>query len=151
MARILHDDGSALIQVPVDPDLSTTYETFAPKPSDREREYGQHDHARTYAADVEDRLGQAFTTVRRVDYAATFAAAEQRRMGLVEPTRRRGKDIYVCSQPRRPTRQPGTCDGTTRSRVPRGHRLSASAASARPSATWASHQRRYRVVVAPQR
>lgn len=49
MARVLTRDGVALIQVPVDPRLATTYETFAPTPIDREREYGHHDHVRTYA------------------------------------------------------------------------------------------------------
>jgi SAM-dependent methyltransferase len=95
-ARVLAPGGVALIQVPVDPRLGATYETFAPTPSDREREYGQRDHVRIYADDVEVRLARAFTTVQRVDYAATFDDADRWRMGLVEPSRRRGEDIYVC-------------------------------------------------------
>ena len=95
MARVLVKDGIALIQVPVDPNVNTTYETFAPTPSDREREYGQHDHVRIYAPDVEDRLGEAFRRVERVDYAATFDAADRWRMGLVEPSQRHGEDIYL--------------------------------------------------------
>lgn len=97
IARVLSDEGVALIQVPVDHRLDATYETFAPTPSDREREYGQDDHVRIYAPDVESRLQEAFATVRRVDYAARFHASEQRRMGLVEGSERRGEEIYVCS------------------------------------------------------
>jgi SAM-dependent methyltransferase len=97
MARVLRPAGVALIQVPVDLKLDATYETSAPTPADREREYGQHDHVRIYAPDVADRLDAAFETVERVDYAATFPADERRRMGLVEPASRRGEDIYVCS------------------------------------------------------
>lgn len=97
LARVLSSDGIALIQVPVDHRLGTTYETFAPTPSDREREYGQDDHVRIYGADVKLRLQEAFARVRRVDYAAAFHAAEQWRMGLVEGSQRRGEEIYVCS------------------------------------------------------
>jgi SAM-dependent methyltransferase len=106
MARVLTRDGVALIQVPVDPNLDRTYETFAPTPADREREYGQHDHVRIYPPDISDRLGRAFETVQRVDYAATFGPRTRRRMGLVELSPRRGEDIYVCSSsPRRPNRR----------------------------------------------
>jgi SAM-dependent methyltransferase len=97
MARVLRPDGAALIQVPVDSRLDETYETSAPTAADREREYGQHDHVRIYAHDVADRLDEAFADVERVDYAASFPAAERWRMGLVEPVSRRGEDIYVCS------------------------------------------------------
>jgi SAM-dependent methyltransferase len=96
MARVLTPDGVALIQVPSDPDLETTHETFAPTPADREREYGQHDHVRLYAPDIVDRLGQAFDSVERVDYAAWFAPDKRYDMGLVEPSRRPGEEIYVC-------------------------------------------------------
>ncbi len=97
MARVLTQDGVALIQVPADPNLETTHETFAPTPADREREFGQHDHVRLYAPDIADRLGRAFATVRRVDYAARFVPEKRHDMGLVEPSRRPGDDIYVCS------------------------------------------------------
>lgn len=97
MERVLRSDGVALIQVPVDLNLDETYETSAPTAADREREYGQHDHVRVYAQDVTDRLDGAFEDVRRIDYAATFPAAERWRMGLVEPVSRRGEDLYVCS------------------------------------------------------
>jgi len=115
MKRVLRPDGVALIQVPVDFNLDETYETSAPTAADREREYGQHDHVRVYAQDVAGRLDEAFEDVERIDYAATFPAAERWRMGLVEPGSRRGEDIYVCS---------------------------ARAASTRPKATCASHHRR---------
>jgi SAM-dependent methyltransferase len=97
MARVLTRDGLALIQVPADPALETTHETFAPTPADREREYGQHDHVRRYAPDVVDRLGQAFDTVQRVDYARRFAPRKRHCAGLVEPAQQSGDDIYVCS------------------------------------------------------
>jgi SAM-dependent methyltransferase len=97
LARVLGRDGTALIQVPVNPSLPATYETCAPTAADREREYGQHDHVRIYADDVADRLGEAFHTVDRVDYAVTFEESVRRRMGLVEPGRWRGEDVYVCS------------------------------------------------------
>jgi SAM-dependent methyltransferase len=96
LARVLIDGGRALIQVPVDLELDETYETAAATPADREREYGQHDHVRTYAPDVADRLHEAFGSVEVVDYAATFDRSERRRMGLLEPTRLHGEGIYVC-------------------------------------------------------
>jgi SAM-dependent methyltransferase len=98
IARVLTRDGIALIQVPVEEKPDATYETFAPTPADREREYGQHDHVRIYAGDVESRLDCVFRTVKRIDYAATFDAWDRWRMGLVEFTSRRGEDIYVCSR-----------------------------------------------------
>jgi SAM-dependent methyltransferase len=97
MARVLREDGVALIQVPVDSDLEETYETAAPTPADRQREYGQHDHVRIYARDVADRLDGAFDAVQRVDYAAAFPTVDRWRMGLDEPASRRGEDIYVCA------------------------------------------------------
>ena len=97
IARVLSDEGVALVQVPVDPRRRTTYETLAPTPADRAPEYGQDDHVRIYAADVHDRLTRAFTSVRRVDYAAASDATERWRMGLVEPSTWRGDDIYVCA------------------------------------------------------
>ena len=119
MARVLTRDGVALIQVPVDHDLDATYETFAPTPTDRERAYGQHDHVRIYARDVKDRLDAPFGTVEQIDYAATFEAADRTRMGLVESTRRRGEDIYVCSRDAaRPRRIRPTRTRCRRNRVP---------------------------------
>lgn len=103
MARVLGQDGMALIQVPVNPALGATYETCAPTAADREREYGQHDHVRIYADDVAERLGEAFDAVERVDYASTFDASQRWRMGLVEPSRWRGEDLYVCAGLRRPS------------------------------------------------
>lgn len=97
MARVLTEEGVALIQVPVDPSLATTYETVAPTPVDREREYGQDDHVRTYGQDIENRLSKVFRAVERIDYAAMFDASDRWRMGLVESSGRRGHDIYVCS------------------------------------------------------
>lgn len=94
--RVPTEDGVALIQVPVDPGLDTTYETSAPTEADREREYGQDDHVRIYARDIGDRLGEAFEEVEPVDYAARFEPSEQWRMGFVEPADRDGEDIYVC-------------------------------------------------------
>lgn len=96
MARVLAPEGVALIQVPADPTLEETHETFAPTPADREREYGQHDHVRLYAPDIADRLGEAFEIVRPTDYAARFTPEGRHYMGLVEPARQRGDDIYVC-------------------------------------------------------
>jgi SAM-dependent methyltransferase len=98
IARVLRNDGVALIQVPVDPRLDETYETSAPTAADRKREYGQHDHVRIYGDDVADRLDEAFATVERINYAARFDPSERWRMGLEEPVRWRGEDIYVCSQ-----------------------------------------------------
>jgi SAM-dependent methyltransferase len=117
MSRVLRPDGMALIQVPVNPALSATYETSAPTGADRKREYGQHDHVRVYAADVIERLGKVFARVDRVDYAARFPPHERRRMGLVEPSRWRGEDVYVCSVTARPSTSAlpvRTIDGVTR-------------------------------------
>ena len=101
IARVLNENGIALIQVPTDPDLETTYETDAPTPADRAREYGQHDHVRIYARDISDRLEQGFESVRRVNYATAFDPPDRLGMGLDEVARRSGEEIYVCSPSRR--------------------------------------------------
>ncbi len=93
-ARVLRPGASALIQIPIDPRLSASYQTHAPTAADRLREYGQQDHVRIYAADVQDLFARSFSKVEALDYAYRFSEDDRSTMGLVETSARRGADIY---------------------------------------------------------
>ena len=56
LARILSDDGTALIMVPMDLDLETTMEDAADTADMRTEMYGQQDHVRLYGRDFVDKL-----------------------------------------------------------------------------------------------
>jgi SAM-dependent methyltransferase len=90
--RVLKPGGWAILQVPITAD--TTFED--PKiinPKERERLFGQYDHARRYGPDYKDRLmepGFSVTvdgSVRGLDNQAI------RRFGLM-----RNEDVYFCQK-----------------------------------------------------
>lgn len=58
--RVLKPDGLAVIQVPLSPVLTSTYEDpEVTREEDRERTFGQKDHVRIYGMDYPDRLSNA--------------------------------------------------------------------------------------------
>lgn len=63
--RVLRPEGWAILQVPISPTLSTTYEDWSKTTSKaREEAFGQFDHVRIYAADYKARLQEAGFTVQ---------------------------------------------------------------------------------------
>lgn len=91
LRRVLHPDGFAILDVPIDYDRAETYEDpTVVAPEDRAREFWQFDHVRLY--------GRDFPTKLRT---AGFAVREERMIpDLDEPTRERfGLEplpMYVC-------------------------------------------------------
>ncbi len=58
--RVLKKGGWAILQVPLDNSLETTYEDFSiTDPKEREKHFGQYDHVRLYGRDYGDRLAKS--------------------------------------------------------------------------------------------
>ena len=97
-ARVLTPGGAALVQVPIDPTLASTYEDPAiVTPAERESAFGQADHVRIYAPDVIDRLRAGGLDVQRVPYAERVSADVRFRHLLEERGRAPGGDIFHCT------------------------------------------------------
>jgi SAM-dependent methyltransferase len=96
-ARVLSPRGAALVQVPVNPTLSETFEDPAiVTPAEREQAYGQADHVRIYAPDVLERLRAGGLNVRRVQYAEQVDPELRSRYLLSERGIAPGGDIFHC-------------------------------------------------------
>jgi SAM-dependent methyltransferase len=93
--RVLRGGGWAMLQVPIDDQLGTTFEDpSVTDPRERERLFGQYDHVRLYGRDYPDRLGEIGFAVEVVPYGRRFAADEVARYGLDE-----SEVIYFCRKP----------------------------------------------------
>jgi SAM-dependent methyltransferase len=100
-ARVLAPGGLALVQVPVDKTLASTYEDASiVDPQARERAFGQFDHVRVYAADVIERLRAGGLEVTCIAYDQELPAEARERYLLTESGPRPGGDIYRCVKPR---------------------------------------------------
>jgi predicted SAM-dependent methyltransferase len=83
MFRVLKPGGKAIITVPIDESLTTTYEDFNIKsPAEREKHFGQWDHVRWYAPDIKDRLQEKGFEVELVRYADHYSSEDFQRFGL---------------------------------------------------------------------
>jgi SAM-dependent methyltransferase len=105
LARVLHRDGVAFIQVPRRPGTQTDEDPSAPV-EERISRFGQDDHVRFYGDDFEERLlaGGLVPTVLRP--AEALPERDVTRFGLV-----RNEEVWVCaradrrrSEPRRENR-----------------------------------------------
>lgn len=103
MFRILRPGGQALVQVPLEPGRTETYEDPAiVDPKAREEHFGQWDHVRLYAApDLQGRLEAAGFEVEAVDYLSRLDPAVIERHALrgrfAAPTDER---IWIATKPR---------------------------------------------------
>jgi len=71
--RVLKPGAWAILQVPVDYSLETTYENKAiVTEKDREKHFGQRDHVRLHGKDYPQRLRNAGFRVNEVDYLESF-------------------------------------------------------------------------------
>jgi predicted SAM-dependent methyltransferase len=90
--RVLKPDGWAILQVPIQGDV--TYEDWtilAPKA--REIAFGQSDHVRVYGADFKNRLEKAGFNVQVVSYLTNFDNESKRKYALSNEK----DDIYYCN------------------------------------------------------
>jgi SAM-dependent methyltransferase len=98
LRRVLKPGGMALIQCPVDPSRSETYEDPAIRtPEERAEAFHQADHVRVYGVDFPERLESAGFTVQRVDYAEMLPEDALDVYGIA-PHRHgvRGDEIFAC-------------------------------------------------------
>lgn len=82
--RVLKPGGWAILQVPLNPELETTYEDFSiTDPKEREKAFGQYDHVRVYGNDYGSRLKRAGFVVNRIPYAQdNFKKEDAFRFGI---------------------------------------------------------------------
>jgi len=92
--RILKPGGWAIIQCPIDPSRSSTYEDPRITSSeDRQREYGHYDHKRLYGTDYADRLRESGFHVTVDPFVRNLPQADRTRFGLDEQ-----EDIFLCAK-----------------------------------------------------
>lgn len=83
--RVLKPGGMAVLQVPYDRNLSTTFEDSSiTDPKERARIFGQYDHVRIYGMDYFDRLRSAGFEVEAVDYTKDMDPVSIERYRLPE-------------------------------------------------------------------
>ncbi len=88
--RVLKPGGWAILQVPIDPKLDTTYEDPSiVTPEERKRHFGQDDHVRWYGRDYGDRLKQAGFNLRLDQFGDEVPDG----YGII-----RNEEIYWCAK-----------------------------------------------------
>jgi SAM-dependent methyltransferase len=94
--RVTAPGGWCLVMVPLDLNREHTYEDPSiVSPSEREREFWQHDHVRLYAADIGDRLATSGFDVERIKPVDEFGAETVKRCRLGG-----ADEVWLC-RPRR--------------------------------------------------
>jgi hypothetical protein len=84
LRRVMRTGGWAILQVPINYQLESTYEDFTiTEPKAREKAFGQVDHVRVYGRDYPGRLQAAGFKVTEDDYVAKMSAEAQYRLGLM--------------------------------------------------------------------
>lgn len=92
--RVLKPGGWAIIQSPVYMDLEATLEDASiTDPKERERLYGQNDHARKYGRDYGNRLRSAGFAVTEDDYLNELSAEDRKKFALPKE-----EIIYFCEK-----------------------------------------------------
>ena len=71
--RVLKIGGFAILQIPLNKSLETTYEDETIKdPEERKKHFGQYDHVRVYGMDFFERLNKIGFDSKPVFYADKF-------------------------------------------------------------------------------
>ena len=92
--RVLAPKGTAILQVPYDAKLSTTFEdNTITEQSERTRIFGQYDHLRVYGMDYFKKLASVGFNVNALDYTATLSSEDIERYRLC-----RGELLPVCKK-----------------------------------------------------
>lgn len=98
--RILVPKGRAIMQVPINRSLSTTYEDKSiVDPKERERAFGQYDHQRQHGRDYPDRLRRAGFKVEEFDIKKHVTPSDIDKMRLD-----RNEILYIATKPARKRR-----------------------------------------------
>lgn len=83
--RVLKHNGMAIVQVPQDLNMETTYEDPSiTDPREREKHFLQKDHVRLYGRDYAQRLGTAGFKVSEEYFVKTMDSSMVKRLGLPE-------------------------------------------------------------------
>ncbi len=83
MYRVLKKGGIGIITVPINENLNKTYEDPSIiTPSERMKHFGQWDHVRWYALDIENIFSKYGFSVEMNRYSRNFSAKEIKRYGL---------------------------------------------------------------------
>lgn len=92
--RIMKSGAWAILQVPIDYSLESTFEddTITDK-KEREKKFGQYDHVRLYGKDYPERLRKAGFTVTEDDFVNTFSSEEIDRYRFDK-----NEIIYLCKK-----------------------------------------------------
>jgi SAM-dependent methyltransferase len=94
LQRVLHKDGWAIIQVPIEKGLQMTIEDpTVTDPAEREKLFGQEDHVRQYGLDFTERLISTGFFVNVDKLNDSFSRKEKFKYGLPKNT-----DIYYCTK-----------------------------------------------------
>jgi SAM-dependent methyltransferase len=100
LCRVLSPGGWAILQSPIDPRRSKTFEDpTIVSPEARERVFGQWNHVRVYGRDYKERLEKAGFAVKVDSYFKELPAEAVRKYGL------QNEEIYFCTKPLRATVQ----------------------------------------------
>ena len=90
--RVLRPEGFAILQVPISKDAKETFEDFTiNSPEERERYFGQKDHARIYGQDYKRRLENVGFKLELYDIKNDLNIKYIRKYGFNER-----KTIYGC-------------------------------------------------------
>lgn len=90
MARVLKEEGWAVLQVPITAERTFEDPTIS-DPADRLRIFGQDDHVRRYGPDVADRLRDAGLLVETITAEQVVGSANLERLGLP-----RDEQLFFC-------------------------------------------------------
>jgi len=87
--RVLKENGTAILQVPISKNSSSTFEDFTvTTPEEREKTFGQSDHLRIYGQDYSQRLHKAGFFIDRTNISEQFKI-----FGL-----NRDEDLFICKK-----------------------------------------------------
>jgi ubiquinone/menaquinone biosynthesis C-methylase UbiE len=83
IGRVLSETGDALIMIPKDKDMESTYEDFSiTSEEDMKKEFGQENHVRKYGNDFEDIIQNEDLDVKTKTYSKKFSSDRIDRLGL---------------------------------------------------------------------
>ncbi len=92
--RVLKPGGRAILQVPIDYNLKTTYEDDSiTSPKEREKHFGQYDHVRQYGLDYEQRLQKSGLVTQTSDFINSIDPKQQEFYRLDK-----NELIYLCKK-----------------------------------------------------
>jgi SAM-dependent methyltransferase len=92
--NLLKPDGWAILQVPIDWNLTATYEDFTiTDPAQREKIFGLREHVRWYGKDYGERLEGVGFSVKQDNFIAEFTPEELTHFGLWK-----GQPIWYCTK-----------------------------------------------------